>query len=216
MEVIPQDIQAFAERYSTPESALLYRLHRETYLKVDQPHMLSGHVQGRFLTMVSQMIRPRRILEIGTYTGYSAICLAQGLAEDGILHTIDINEELEEMCSRYFTAAGLQDKIRQHIGKAAEIIPQLDEVFDLVFVDADKAGYIGYYDLVWEKLRPGGFMLADNILYHGEVVLAPAEQSNNAKAMIRFAEKAVADDRAETLLLTLRDGVMLVRKKETH
>lgn len=216
MEVIPQDIQAFAERYSTPESALLYRLHRETYLKVDQPHMLSGHVQGRFLTMVSQMIRPRRILEIGTYTGYSAICLAQGLAEDGILHTIDINEELEEMCSRYFTAAGLQDKIRQHIGKAAEIIPQLDEVFDLVFVDADKAGYIGYYDLVWEKLRPGGFMLADNILYHGEVVLAPAEQSNNAKAMIRFAEKAVADDRAETLLLTMRDGVMLVRKKETH
>lgn len=216
MEVIPQDIQAFAERYSTPESALLYRLHRETYLKVDQPHMLSGHVQGRFLTMVSQMIRPRRILEIGTYTGYSAICLAQGLAEDGMLHTIDINEELEEMCSRYFTAAGLQDKIKQHIGKAAEIIPQLDEVFDLVFVDADKAGYTGYYDLVWEKLRPGGFMLADNILYHGEVVLAPAEQSNNAKAMIRFAEKAVADDRAETLLLTMRDGVMLVRKKETH
>lgn len=213
MEVIPQDIQAFAEQYSTPEPELLYRLHRETYLKVDQPHMLSGHVQGRFLTMVSQMLRPRRILEIGTYTGYSAICLAQGLTEDGILHTIDINEELEAMSSRYFASAGLSGKIVQHTGKAAEIIPQLNEVFDLVFVDADKAGYTGYYDLVWSKLRPGGFMLADNVLYHGEVVLAESEQSNNAKAMIRFAEKAIADERAETLLLTLRDGLMLIRKK---
>ena len=216
MEVIPPDIQAFAEKYSTPETDLLYRLHRETYLKVDQPHMLSGHVQGRFLTMVSQMVQPRRILEIGTFTGYSAICLAQGLTEDGVLHTIDVNEELEAMSSRYFSSAGLRDKIVQHIGKAAEIIPQLDEIFDLVFVDADKAGYIGYYDLVWEKLRPGGFMLADNILYHGEVVLAESEQSNNAKAMIRFAEKAIADERAETLLLTLRDGLMLIRKKQTH
>lgn len=213
MDVIPQDIQAFAERYSTPEPELLYRLHRETYLKVDQPHMLSGHVQGRFLTMVSQMVKPRRVLELGTYTGYSAICLAQGLASDGIVHTVDINEELEEMCSRYFTKAGLRDKIVQHIGKAAAIIPQLDETFDLVFIDADKAGYVNYYDLVWEKLRPGGFMLADNILYHGEVVLPQSEQSNNAKAMVRFAEKAIADNRAETLLLTLRDGLMLIRKK---
>jgi predicted O-methyltransferase YrrM len=213
MEVIPPDIQAFAEKYSTPETELLYRLHRETYLKVDQPHMLSGHVQGRFLTVVSQMVRPRRILEIGTYTGYSAICLAQGLTEDGVLHTIDINEELEAMSARYFAAAGLSDRFVQHIGKAAAIIPQLNEVFDLVFVDADKAGYIGYYDLVWEKLRPGGFMLADNVLYHGEVVLPESEQSNNAKAMVRFAEKAVADERAETLLLTMRDGLMLIRKK---
>jgi predicted O-methyltransferase YrrM len=213
MEVIPPEIQAFAEKYTTPESDLLYRLHRETYLKVDQPHMLSGHVQGRFLTMVSQMMRPSRILEIGTYTGYSAICLAQGLAENGLLHTIDVNEELEDICRRYVTEAGLEGKVIQHIGKAAGVIPQLNEVFDLVFIDADKAGYGEYYDLVWEKLRPGGFILADNILYHGEVVLPGAEQSNNAKAMIRFAEKAVADDRAETLLLSLRDGVMLIRKK---
>lgn len=213
MEVISQDIQAFAEKYTTPETELLYRLHRETYLKVDQPHMLSGHVQGRFLTMVSQMMRPQRILEIGTYTGYSAICLAQGLADNGHLHTIDINEELEEMSGRYITEAGLRDRITQHTGKAAEIIPQLDEVFDLVFIDADKAGYIGYYDLVWEKLRPGGFMLADNVLYHGEVVLAEEEQSNNAKAMINFCRKAVEDERAETLLLSLRDGVLMIRKK---
>ncbi len=213
MEVISGEIQAFAEKYTAPEPALLYRLHRETYLKADQPHMLSGHVQGRFLTMVSQMMRPRRILEIGTFTGYSAICLAQGLAENGQLHTIDVNEELEEMSGRYIAEAGLSDRITQHIGKAAEIIPQLNEVFDLVFIDADKAGYIAYYDLVWEKLRPGGFMLADNVLYHGEVVLGEEEQSNNAKAMIRFCEKAVADGRAETLLLTMRDGVLLIRKK---
>ncbi|MBO9150703.1 O-methyltransferase [Chitinophaga sp. GCM10012297] len=213
MEVISRDIQAFAEKYTAPEPELLYRLHRETYLKADQPHMLSGHVQGRFLTMVSQMLRPRRILEIGTYTGYSAICLAQGLAEDGHLHTIDINEELEEMSSRYIAEAGFSARITQHTGRAAEIIPQLNETFDLVFIDADKAGYNGYYDLVWEKLRPGGFMLADNVLYHGEVVLAEEEQSNNAKAMIGFCEKAVADGRAETLLLTLRDGVLLIRKK---
>ncbi|WP_343703400.1 O-methyltransferase [Chitinophaga sp.] len=213
MEVIPPEIQAFAEKYTTPETELLYRLHRETYLKVDQPHMLSGHVQGRFLSMVSQMLRPARILEIGTYTGYSAICLAQGLAENGLLHTIDVNEELEEISSRYITEAGLRQKIVQHTGKAAQIIPQLDEVFDLVFIDADKAGYGAYYDLVWEKLRPGGFILADNVLYHGEVVLPEAAQSNNAKAMVRFVEKAVADGRAETLLLSLRDGVMLIRKK---
>lgn len=213
MEVIPGDIQAFAEKYTTREADLLYRLHRETYLKVDQPHMLSGHLQGVFLSMVSHMMRPRRILEIGTYTGYSAICLAQGLAEDGMLHTIDVNEELEDMAARYIAEAGLTRKISQHIGKAAEIIPQLDETFDLVFIDADKAGYGMYFDMVWEKLRPGGIILADNVLYHGEVVLPETEQSNNAKAMIRFVEKALADERAETLLLTLRDGVQLIRKK---
>ncbi|MGX5820426.1 O-methyltransferase [Chitinophaga lutea] len=213
MEVIPQEIQAFAEQHTTGEGGLLYRLHRETYLKADQPHMLSGHLQGRFLTMVSQMLRPRRILELGTYTGYSAICLAQGLGEDGHLHTIDVNEELEHISRRYIGEAGLADRITLHNGKAADIIPSLDEIFDLVFIDADKAGYSAYYDMVWQKLRPGGFILADNIFFHGEVVLPAEQQSNNAKAMVRFAEKAIADDRAETLLLTLRDGLMLIRKK---
>ncbi|WP_295125787.1 O-methyltransferase [uncultured Chitinophaga sp.] len=214
MEVIPTVIQEFAEKYTTKEDDILYRLHRETYLKVEQPHMLSGHLQGRYLTMVSQMMQPRRILELGTYTGYSAICLAKGLAADGHLHTVDINEELEGMCRKYFEEAGLGDKITQHIGRAADIIPQLNEVFDLVFIDADKGNYGNYYDLVWDKVRPGGFLLADNVLFHGEVFAEEANRSNQAKAMVKFCEKVTADGRAEHLLLTLRDGLLLIRKKD--
>jgi predicted O-methyltransferase YrrM len=213
MDIIPANVEAFAEKYTSPESGLLQQLNRETNLKVDQPHMLSGHLQGQFLSLVSHMIRPERILELGTYTGYSAICLAQGLTPRGMLHTIDINEEREDMCLRYFEAAGLSDKIKMHIGKAADIIHQLDEVFDLVFIDADKAGYEHYYDLVWEKLRPGGIILADNVLYHGETLLDTSAQSNNAKAMVRFCEKVAADDRAEQLLLTMRDGLLIIRKR---
>jgi caffeoyl-CoA O-methyltransferase len=212
MDIIPAAVEAFAEKYTTPESGLLKQLNRETHLKVEQPHMLSGHLQGQFLSLLSHMLRPSRILELGTYTGYSAICLAQGLTEQGILHTIDINEEREDMCLRYFEEAGLTHKIKMHIGKAADIIPSLNEVFDLVFIDADKAGYEHYYDLVWQQLRPGGFILADNVLYHGETLLEPAQQSNNAKAMIRFCEKVLADGRAEQLLLTLRDGLLIIRK----
>lgn len=212
MDIIPAAVEAFAEKYTSPEPDLLRRLHRETYLKVDQPHMLSGQLQGQFLSLVSHMLQPTKILELGTYTGYSAICLAQGLTEDGILHTIDINEEREEMCLRYFAEAGLSGKIRMHIGKAADVISQLDEVFDLVFIDADKVGYERYYDLVWDKIRPGGFILADNVLFHGETLLEPSRQSNNAKAMISFCEKVAADGRAEQLLLTLRDGLLIIRK----
>ncbi|ATL47340.1 methyltransferase [Chitinophaga caeni] len=214
MELIPTAVQEFAEKYTSPEGDLLYRLHRETYLKVEQPHMLSGHLQGQYLSMLSQIMAPKRILEIGTYTGYSAICLAKGLTSDGHLHTIDINEELEELCQKYFNAAGLTGKITMHIGKAAEIIPTLDEVFDLVFIDADKSGYITYFDLVWNKLRPGGVILADNVLFHGDVLKDTSEQGTQAKAMIRFCEKVIADDRATKVLLTLRDGLLMIRKNE--
>ncbi|HVI46614.1 MAG TPA: O-methyltransferase [Chitinophaga sp.] len=213
MELIPAAVEAFSEKYTSKESDVLYKLNRETHLKVELPHMLSGHVQGQFLSMVSHMVRPRRILELGTYTGYSAICLAAGLTPDGLLHTIDINEELETRCLEYFREAGYADKIKMHIGKAADIVAQLDEEYDLVFIDADKAGYVNYYDLVWEKLRPGGFMLADNVLYHGQVLLPESEQGGQAKAMIRFCEKVLADDRAEQMLLTIRDGLLLIRKK---
>jgi len=212
MDVIPAAVNAFAENYTSPENDVLHRLHRETYLKVEQPHMLSGHLQGQYLSMVSHMVQPRRILEIGTYTGYSAICLAQGLTADGLLYTLDINEEREELCRRYFREAGLENKIRLRIGKAADIIPQLQETFDLVFIDADKQGYANYLDLVWEQLRPGGFILADNVLYHGEVLQNESQQSANAKAMIAFCEKVKADARAEQVLLTIRDGLLMIRK----
>ncbi|MFB6455092.1 O-methyltransferase [Chitinophaga sp. Hz27] len=213
MELIPEAVEQFSEKYTTPEGEQLYKLHRETYLKVELPHMLSGHVQGQFLSMVSHMVRPLRILELGTYTGYSAICLAQGLQPGGMLHTVDINEELETLCQKYWEATGTADKIKMHIGKAASVIDSLDEVFDLVFIDADKAGYEHYYDQVWEKLRPGGFILADNVLYHGQVLLPENERGSQAKAMVRFCEKVLADDRAEQVLLTIRDGVLLIRKK---
>ncbi|MBC9930708.1 O-methyltransferase [Chitinophaga qingshengii] len=212
MELVPA-LEAYAEKYTSPESPLLYKLNRETHLKVELPHMLSGHVQGKFLEMVSRMLRPRRILELGTYTGYSAICLAAGLPDDGILHTVDINEELETLCLQYFEASGYADKIKMHIGKAAEVVTSMEETFDLVFIDADKAGYVHYYDLVWEKLRPGGFILADNVLYHGQVLQPENEQGSQAKAMVRFCEKVLADDRAEQVLLTIRDGILLIRKK---
>jgi len=211
--LIPAAVEAYSEKYTSPETDLMYQLNRETHLKVELPHMLSGQVQGQLLSMVSHMIRPRRILELGTYTGYSAICLAAGLTADGLLHTVDINEELETLCQRYFEASGQADKIKMHIGKAADIIEQLDEIFDLVFIDADKSGYEQYYDLVWDKIRPGGFILADNVLYHGQVLLPENEQGRQAKAMISFCEKVLADDRAEQVLLTIRDGVLLIRKK---
>jgi predicted O-methyltransferase YrrM len=212
MDIIPAAIEAFAEKYTSPESAVLKRLNRETHVKVPQAHMLSGHLQGQFLSMVSHMLQPVRILELGTYTGYSAICLAQGLQEGGILHTIDINEEREEICRRYFEEAGLSSRIKLHIGNAVDIIAGLEEVFDLVFIDADKPAYEQYYDLIWDKLRPGGFMLADNVLYHGEVLLDKSKQSTNGQAVLSFCEKVAADGRAEQLLLTLRDGLLIIRK----
>lgn len=210
--LISKSLNNYAEQYTSPESAPLAALNRETNLKVDLPIMLSGHLQGAFLAMISHMQKPKRILEIGTYTGYSAICLAQGLPEDGKLHTIDINEELEDMCFRYFCEAGLEQKITQHIGQAADIIPALNETFDLVFIDADKKNYSLYYDLAFNKVPVGGFILADNVLYDGEVVLPQEEQSKNAQAIHAFNEKVRNDNRVEQVLLPLRDGIMMVRK----
>ncbi len=207
------EINAYAERMTTPESEVLARLNRETNMKVELPIMLSGHLQGAALAMMSRMLRPARILEIGTYTGYSAICLAEGLQEGGLLHTIDINEELAGLCHRYWGEAGVADRIRMHIGKAAEIIPTLDETFDLVFIDADKVGYPVYYDLVYEKVRPRGFIFADNVLYEGEVLLPDEQKSKNARAMAAFNEKIKADPRVVHLLLPLRDGIMMIQKK---
>jgi predicted O-methyltransferase YrrM len=197
---------------TTAESDALQRLNRETNMKVELPIMLSGHLQGAVLSMMSRMLRPARILEIGTYTGYSAICLAQGLAEGGLLHTIDINEELADMCRRYWEEAGVSDKIVLHIGKAADIIPSLNDIFDLVFIDADKVGYGRYYDLVIEKVRPGGFIFADNVLYDGEVILPTDEQSKNGKAISAFNQKIKDDPRVAQVLLPIRDGILMMQK----
>jgi predicted O-methyltransferase YrrM len=206
------EINAYAESITTPESDVLARLNRETNMKVELPIMLSGHLQGAVLTMMSRMIRPRRILEIGTYTGYSAICLAQGLTEDGMLHTIDINEELADMQQRYWKEAGLDHKIKAHVGRGSDIIPDLDEVFDLVFIDADKVGYSAYYDLVIDKVRPGGFIFADNVLYDAEVILPESEQSKNAKAIHAFNQKIKDDSRVTQVLLPVRDGILIMQK----
>lgn len=210
--LISASLDQYATDHTTPEVEALAALNRETHLKVEMPVMLSGHLQGAVLSMLSHMTKPRRILEIGTYTGYSAICLAQGLTDDGILHTIDINEELEDMCFRYFCKAGLEKKIIQHIGKAGDIISKLDETFDLVFIDADKVNYHLYYDMVFDKVPVGGFILADNVLYDGEVILPQEEQSKNARAIHAFNRKVSSDKRVEHVLLPVRDGIMIVRK----
>jgi caffeoyl-CoA O-methyltransferase len=210
--LISEALQRYAEQVTTPETPVLAALNRETNMKVPLPVMLSGQLQGALLQMLSHMIRPKRILEIGTYTGYSAICLAQGLADGGHLHTIDINEELEDMGRKYFREAWVDQKITQHIGNAAEIIPSLNEMFDLVFIDADKQNYSLYYDLVFDKVPVGGYILADNVLYNGEVILPDAKQSKNAQSIHAFNEKVSNDPRVENVLLPVRDGIMIVRK----
>jgi caffeoyl-CoA O-methyltransferase len=211
-QLIPPSIESYACDYSTEESLVLAQLNRETHLKVNLPIMLSGHLQGKVLEFISHMIQPKQVLEIGTYTGYSAICLAAGLKENGVLHTIDINEELYDMCQSYFEKAGLSEKIIQHIGHAADIIPRIDCIFDLVFIDADKQNYHLYYDLVIDRLPKGAYILADNVLYDGEVLLAHEEQSKNAKAIQAFNEKIRADKRVLQVLLPIRDGLLLMKK----
>lgn len=210
--LISKKLDDYTEKYTSSELPVLAALNRETNMKRGDAVMLSGHLQGAFLQMMSKMIRPERVLEIGTFTGYSAICLAQGLLPDGHLHTIEIDEELHEIASRYFKKAGLADKITQHIGEASGIIPSLNETFDLVFIDADKPNYEAYYDLVFDKVRPGGYIIADNVLYNGEVVLPKEERSKNARAIHSFNKKVKADDRIEHVLVPLRDGLMVVRK----
>ena len=209
---LPKDLNEYIESHTTAETPALAALNRETNVKRGDSVMLSGHLQGAFLQMISHMIRPRRVLEIGTFTGYSAICLAAGLPADGHLHTIEIDEELYDLAAKYIAQAGLSDKITQHTGHAAEIIGNLDESFDLVFIDADKSNYERYYDLVLAKVPIGGYIMADNVLYDGEVLLPEEQQTKNARAIIRFNNKISADRRIEHVLIPLRDGIMLMRK----
>ncbi len=211
MDFLPEDLLKYVADHTSSESDLLRGIDRETQAQVMRPRMLSGHLQGRFLSLVSHLIRPEYILEIGTYTGYSAICLAEGLSVTGKLITIDINEELETRVKNYFELAGLTEKIDYRVGDAKKIIPSLNITFDLIFIDADKENYSIYYDLVFDKLKPGGLILADNVLWSGKIT--DNKPDKDTRALQAFNLKIMNDSRVENLLLPLRDGIMMVRKK---
>ncbi|MDN5200939.1 O-methyltransferase [Fulvivirgaceae bacterium BMA10] len=212
MEVTDKEIQQYAEQFTQGESDLLKKINRNTHAEILFPRMLSGHLQGRLLAMLSNMIRPKCVLEIGTYTGYSAICLAEGLAENGKLITIDINEELENVAKNYFKEAGLENTIDQIVGDALEIIPDLNEEFDLVFLDADKENYVNYFDLILNKVKKNGFIIADNVVWSGKVMKKPKKGDRATLGIIEFNEKVHADNRVENVLLPVRDGLMILRK----
>ena len=212
MELIPEFIEEYASAFSSDEPDVLKKLNRDTRAKVLQSRMLSGHLQGRLLSFISRMIEPGRILEVGTYTGYSALCLAEGLTEEGKLHTIDHNPELEDFAADYFRMAGRDDQIIQHVGEALDVIPSLKETFDLVFLDADKINYVRYFDLIFPKLKTGGLVLADNVLWGGKVFDPPDERDEEATGIVRFNQHIRDHKGVRQLLLPLRDGLMVIEK----
>tara|TARA_B100000242_G_scaffold293423_1_gene271491 strand:+ start:3500 stop:4144 length:645 start_codon:yes stop_codon:yes gene_type:complete len=209
---IDDNILNYSISKSEKESKLLNDLYRETYLKVLNPRMISGHYQGRILSFISKIMRPKKILEIGTYTGYSAICLCEGLDNDGVLHTIDNNKELIEIQNKYFKKANLTNKIVQHSGDAKNILPSLDEEFDIVFIDADKESYPEYYDLIINKVSSGGIIIADNILWSGKILEKVGKDDQATKSIIEFNNKITQDDRVKNIILPIRDGLNIVRK----
>jgi caffeoyl-CoA O-methyltransferase len=214
MEFLPPDIENYAEKHTSEESALLRELNRETHANVLMPRMLSGNLQGRMLAAISHMIRPKRILEIGTFTGYSALCLAEGLEEGGKLITLDINEELESMVRKYIKTAKMEASIDYRIGNAIELLPGIEEQFDLVFIDADKINYLNYYQLVLPKVKKGGFIIADNVLWSGKILLKDGKKADkDTQALIDFNEFVHKDNSVDNVLLPLRDGLMILRKK---
>ena len=211
MEPIDPIIAAYAGNYTSAPDALLRQIEEDTRTH-PQAHMLSGHIQGKFLEILSVLLQPEKILEIGTFTGYSALCMARGLKSDGKLHTIELREEEAQTARNNFNHSNYKDRIILHTGNALKIIPELDETWDLVFIDADKTGYLDYYRLILPKLRHGGVILADNVLFHGQVLEQPIT-GKNAKAIQEFNEYINSDDSVEQVFLTIRDGLMLIRKK---
>jgi caffeoyl-CoA O-methyltransferase len=211
MNFLPPDIEQYAENHTEPENTVLAELNRETHAKILMPQMLSGHLQGAFLRMLTSMIKPETVLEIGTFTGYTAICFAQSMSSSGVVHTIDINEELRHIVERFVKKAGLEKQIVIHTGNALDIIPMLKETFDLVFIDADKINYSNYYNLVFDKVRNGGYIIADNVLWSGKVLQPNPDP--DTKAIKEFNDKIMADIRVEKVLVPIRDGLMVIRKK---
>ncbi|MDG1045498.1 MAG: O-methyltransferase [Bacteroidia bacterium] len=213
MEFIDEKLSKYAEKHTTPENELIKSLNRDTHANVLAPRMLSGHLQGRLLSLFSKMIQPKAILEIGTYTGYAALCLAEGLTKDGILHTIDINEELETRIQKYFNQSKYKNQIKLHIGNALEIIPTINHKFDLVFIDADKENYSKYYDLLIDQMPSGGIIMADNVLWSGKVIDQEAiDTDNDTRELDHFNAKVQSDPRVENILIPVRDGIMVARK----
>ncbi len=212
MELFSEELTHYLENSCEPENELLKHINRETHLKVSMPRMLSGHYQGKLLSMISKMINPERILEIGTFTGYATLCLAEGLRENGRIYTIDINLELEDMVRSNFKRSDLDSKIMYQIGDAKEIIPTLNETFDLVFIDADKKNNATYYDMIIDKVRSGGLILVDNVLWNGKV-LNEGVSDQKTSFISKFNEMVSSDQRVEKLILPVRDGLFLIRKK---
>jgi caffeoyl-CoA O-methyltransferase len=213
MNFIDPALEAYCEAHSGSEADHLKALTAETYEKVHMPQMISGHLQGRFLAMLSHLVRPRIAVEIGTYTGYSALCLAEGLAEGGMVHTIDIDPYLPEIAHRHIERAGLLDRITMHHAPALEVIPDLPTPFDLVFIDADKQNYPRYFDAVIDRVRPGGLIIADNVLWSGKVLQPEAQQDIQTRALVAYADRVNSDHRLERVLLPLRDGLLVARRK---
>lgn len=211
MNLVAHEIEKYIDAHTTDESDVLQQLNRKTHADILMPQMLSGKVQGQFLKFISQMLQPRRILEIGTYTGYAAICLAEGLTENGKLFTIDINEELTELVNTYIDKAGLRNKIIPIVGDAREEIAKLNETFDLVFIDADKQNYSLYYDLVFDRVRSGGFILADNVLWSGRII--DENKDKDTQKLAEFNTKVQQDSRVDNVIVSIRDGIMMARKK---
>lgn len=211
-DLIDHTIEAYCEAHTTPESGLLYRLNRQTNLETVNPRMLSDQLQGLFLTFISKMLRPERILEIGTFTGYSALCLAEGLTDTGELHTIEVNMEYEDRIREYFRQSPLGKQIILHIGDALQVAPKLDMTWDLVFIDAEKEDYLSYYEAVLPSVRKGGFILADNVLWNGKVVQEAVGNDRDTRAILAFNDHVQNDNRVRNLLLPFRDGIMIIEK----
>lgn len=211
MHFISQDLEDYIEQHSGKEPELLAALNKETYQKILLPRMLSGHFQGRVLSMLSKLIRPMNILEIGTYTGYSALCLCEGMQENGILHTIDIKEELVDFQRKHFDRSPWGKQIVQHLGEATQIIPDLEVKFDLVFIDADKENYINYFEMIVPKMNKGGVILSDNVLWSGKVLEPLNPKDISTKVLLDYNELLINDPRVETILLPIRDGLTVSR-----
>lgn len=213
MHFLPDNIDEYAVNHSQPEPTLLEALNTETWQTVLNPRMLSGNFQGRLLAMIAKLIHPNNILEIGTYTGYSALCMCEGIQQGGSLHTIDKNEELYDLQRKYFNLSDYGNQIHQHVGNALDIIPKIDEKFDLVFIDADKANYSNYFDLIIEKMNPGGVILSDNVLWSGKVVQKIDPKDIDTQELVVYNKKVNEDPRVETILLPIRDGLTITRVK---